>query len=155
MSLQWSPVVPSSNPQHLNQQDPVKTMQKTGLAGPFIPHSWSCLVWQRFYFWMWSLEGSHSIKNFHFVFMNTSPSVIPVQSRQGDTTKYQDLQAILVKESFMQMTYLNTWILFVFGWFSQTEYYSYSYSSNFSNRILFVFVFRWFSKTEYRWEFFS
>ena len=47
----------------------------------------------------------------------------------------------------IRVTFWNR-ILFVFGWFSQTEYYSYSYSGNFSNRILFVFVFGWFFRTE-------
>ena len=28
------------------------------LAGPFIPLSWSCLVWKRVSLWMWSLRGS-------------------------------------------------------------------------------------------------
>ena len=28
------------------------------LAGPFIPFSWSCLVWKRVSLWMWSLGGS-------------------------------------------------------------------------------------------------
>lgn len=28
-----------------------------GLAGPFIPLSWSCLVWRRILLWMWSLGG--------------------------------------------------------------------------------------------------
>ena len=27
------------------------------LAGPFIPLSWSCLVWKRILLWMWSLGG--------------------------------------------------------------------------------------------------
>ena len=61
--------------------------------------------------------------------------------------------------------YSNTWgriLVFVFGWFLETEYYSYSYSGDFLktniiririrvifwNRILFVFVFGWFSQTE-------
>ena len=28
------------------------------LAGPFIPFSWSCLVWKRVLLWIWSLAGS-------------------------------------------------------------------------------------------------
>ena len=28
------------------------------LAGPFIPFSWSCLVWKRVSLWLWSLGGS-------------------------------------------------------------------------------------------------
>ena len=28
------------------------------LAGPFIPFSWSCLVWKRVLLWIWSLGGS-------------------------------------------------------------------------------------------------
>ena len=35
-------------------------------------------------------------------------SVIPVQSGQGDTQKYQDLHSILVRESFMQKIKLET-----------------------------------------------
>ena len=42
--------------------------------------------------------------------------------------------------------------VFVFGQFSQIEYYS--YLGNFSNRILFVFVFGWLSQTKSHWDFF-
>ena len=41
----------------------------------------------------------------HFIKYN---SVITVQSGQGDTQKYQDLLSILVRESFMQNTKLET-----------------------------------------------
>ena len=42
--------------------------------------------------------------------------------------------------------------VYVFGQFSQIEYYS--YLGNFSNRISFVFAFGWLSQTESHWDFF-
>ena len=53
------------------------------------------------------------------------------------------------------MTFWNQiFFIFVFGRFSQTEYYSYWYLGNFSNQILFVFVFGWLSQTKSHWDFF-
>ena len=88
----------------------------------------------------------------------TSVWISPSRHRGERIIRYSNIIWILEPNTNsirirIRVTILNQILfIFVFGWFSQPEYYSYSYSSNFPNRILFVFVFGWFSKTEYHWN---
>ena len=41
-----------------HQQNKTQRQLCKRLAGPFIPFSWSCLVWKRVLLWIWSLGGS-------------------------------------------------------------------------------------------------
>ena len=79
------------------------------LAGPFIPFSWSCLVWKRVLLWIWSLGGSQ--QPFFCVFghfqhgdeqtnKRTNNRVILVQACpwpvwEGSLLQYDDMMTII------------------------------------------------------------